>query len=339
MANAILSLAGSKSRDVLVGPQFGVDTSVLNIGSGRVMVSSCDPMSLIPSMGPEDSATLSIQEIASDVATSGVPPKYAMINLNLPPQISDKVLSRYWQAVHDVSLKLGLSILGGHTGRFEGCDFSIVGAATMWAICNRDAYLTSSMARDGDDLVLTKSAGFGATSVLARAFPRTVRRAVGASLFLRAWKYFRRAYTVTDALTAVTTGIHDRGVTAMHDVTEGGVIAALVEMAGASRLGASVDTENIAVAEETREICRFFQIDPLTSLGEGSLLIASRPNRTSTLIDRLASKEIEARLIGRLSSRLNGVYATTSRGREKIRYPTRDPYWKAYGRAVQRGWR
>ena len=339
MANAILSMAGSKSREVLVGPQFGVDTSVLNIGNDRVMVSSCDPMSLIPSMGPEDSATLSIQEIASDVATSGVLPKYAMINLNLPPQISDKVLSRYWHAVHKSSLKLGVSILGGHTGRFVGLDFSIVGSATMWAICNRDAYLTSSMARDGDDLVLTKSAGFGATSVLVRAFPQTVRRAVGASLFLRAWKYFSVANTVADALTAVSAGIHGRGVTAMHDATEGGVIAAVVEMASASRLGASVDTETIPVTEETREVCRFFHIDPLTSLGEGSLLIASRPNRTSTLIDRLASKGIEAHMVGHLSSKFNRVYAITPRGRAKIRYPARDPYWKAYWMAVQRGWR
>ncbi len=156
---------------------------------------------------------------------------------------------------------------------------------------------------------------------------------------MRAWKYFRRANTVTDALTAVTAGIHSRGVTAMHDVTEGGVTAALVEMAGASKLGASVDTENIPVTEETREICRFFHIDPLTSLGEGSLLITSRPNRTSTLINRLASKEIEAQLVGRLSSKLKGVYASTSRGRAKIRYPTRDPYWKAYWMAVRRGWR
>ena len=339
MANTILSLTGSKSHDVLVGPQFGVDTSILSIGNSSVMVASCDPISLIPSIGPEDSATLSIQEVASDVSTSGVPPKYALINLNLPPQISDRVLGTYWRAVHRASLELGLSILGGHTGRFEGCDFSIIGSATMWAICDRRTYLTSSMARDGDDLVLTKSAGFGATSVLARAFPRTVRSVLGASLFERAREYFRRANTVTDSLTAVTAGIHDRGVTAMHDATEGGVTAALLEMAGASRLGASVDVENISVSEETREICRFFRIDPLTTLGEGSLLIASRPNRTSRLMDRLVSKGIEAQLVGRLSSRLRGVYATTSRGRGKIRYPQGDPYWKAYWKAVRRGWR
>lgn len=339
MANTILSLAGSKSHDVLVGPQFGVDTSILSIGNSRVMVASCDPISLIPSIGPEDSATLSIQEVASDVSTSGVPPKYALINLNLPPQISDRVLGRYWRAVHRASLELGLSILGGHTGRFEGCDFSIIGSATMWAICDRRTYLTSSMARDGDDLVLTKSAGFGATSVLARSFPRTVRSVIGASLFQRAWKYFRRANTVTDALTAVAVGIHDRGVTAMHDATEGGVTAALVELAGASRLGASVDMENIPISHETGEICRFFHIDPLTTLGEGSLLIAARPNRTSRLIDRLDTKGIEAHFVGRLSSRLEGVYATTSKGRARIRYPKKDPYWKAYWKAARKGLR
>ncbi len=338
MAGTIFRLTGAKSRDILVGPRFGVDVSVLNIGNGRVMVSSCDPMSLIPSVGPEDSAIMSVNEVASDVATSGLSPRYALFDLNLPPQLSDKLLRRYWRAVHRASVELGLSILGGHTGRFEGCDYSIIGSASMWATCGRDQYLTSSMAVDGDDLLLTKSAAFGATSVLARAFPRTVRRAIGTPLFQSAWNYFLRANTVTDALSAASVGIHSRGVTAMHDVTEGGVLAAVVEMASASELGSVLDIESIPIAQETKEICGLFHIDPLTSLGEGSLLIASKPNRTSRIINRLASKRIEANLIGRLSSEVKGVYGTEPRGRVKIHYPTRDPYWKAYWRAARKGW-
>ena len=338
MADTVFRFTGAGSRRTLVGPRPGVDVSILDIGNGLAMVVSCDPISLVPSIGPRDSAMMSIYEVASDVATSGIAPRYVLFDLNLPPQISDSSLKDYWKSTHETCLRLGLSILGGHTGRFEGCGYSIVGSATMWAICRRSQYLTSQMARDGDELLLTKSAAFGATSVLARAFPRTVRKAIGGSLFRRAWKYLFDANVVTDAITASAVGIHNQGVTAMHDATEGGVLSAVLELAGASGLGAFLDLESIPITDETREICNLFRIDPLTSLGEGSLLIASRPIRTTRIIDRLASKGIEAHLVGRLSSRVEGVYGTTRGRRLRIRYPTKDPYWGAYWKAVHKGW-
>ena len=136
-----------------MGPSPGVDVSVLDIGGGDVMVANCDPISLIPSIGPEDSATMSLYEVASDVATSGRSPRYVMLDLNLPPDLSDQVLGRYWKSINKTCHQLGVSILGGHTGRFEGCDYSIIGGATMWTTCRRNEFLTSSMAGDGDDLI------------------------------------------------------------------------------------------------------------------------------------------------------------------------------------------
>src|SRR5207245_4606052 len=92
MAETIWRFTGTESRRVIVGPTPGVDVSVLDIGGGRVLVANCDPISLIPSLGPEDSATMSLYEVASDVATSGQPPRFAMLDLNLPPGMSDQVL-------------------------------------------------------------------------------------------------------------------------------------------------------------------------------------------------------------------------------------------------------
>jgi hydrogenase maturation factor len=338
MASTIWRFIGAKSRAVIVGPTPGVDVAVLDIGGGRVLVANSDPISLIPSMGPEDSASLSLYEVASDVATSGQSPRFVMLDLNLPPGMSDLILSRYWRAIHKTCLQLGVSILGGHTGRFEGCDYSIIGGATMWTTCRKDEFLTSSMARDGDDLIFTRSAAYGATSVLTRAFPRTVRKHLGLSLFDRARKYLRGANTVNDSLSAVKAGIHQRGVTAIHDVTEGGSVAAIVEMAGASELGGVIDVESIPISEETEKICELFHLDPLTSLGEGSLLIACRPNRTSRVIDILQAQDTKATVIGQLSSSSRTLYGVSRDGRFRIRYPKRDPYWDAYWRAMRKGW-
>ncbi len=338
MATTIWRFTGTKSHAVIVGPTPGVDVSVLDIGEGRVLVANCDPISLIPSLGPEDSAIMSLHEVASDVATSGQSPRFVMLDLNLPPSMSDQILGRYWKAIDKTCRQLGVSILGGHTGRFEGCDYSIIGSATMWTTCHKDEFLTSAMARDGDDLIFTRSAAYGTTSVLTRAFPKTVRKQLGKSLFERAWKYLQGSDTVRDSLLAVKSGIHQRGVTAIHNVTEGGGLAGIVEIAEASKLGGVVDLDSIPVSEETLEICKLFRIDPLTSLGEGSLLIASRPNRTRRVIDILQSRGTKATLIGQLSSRTRGLFGVSRKGRIRIRHPKRDPYWNAYWRALRKSW-
>src|SRR5260370_7956271 len=143
MASTIWRFTGAKSRRVIVGPTPGVDVSVMNIGGGMVLVANCDPISLIPSLGPEDSAAMSLYEVASDVATSGQSPRYAMLDLNLPPKMSDQILSRYWNAIDKTCRKLGVSILGGHTGRVEAYYHSIIVAAPTRTRCQKDVCPTS----------------------------------------------------------------------------------------------------------------------------------------------------------------------------------------------------
>lgn len=338
MKSVIGAFRGANSPTLVIGPRFGVDVSVLRLNSRNVMITSCDPVSYIPSIGPEASASMSVHEVASDVATSGIAPRYAMVDLNLPPQLSDQALTRYWKSFHKTCVQLGISIVGGHTGRFEGCDYSVVGGATLWGFCGVNDYVTSMMARDGDDIVMTKTAGYGATSVLTKAFPRTARRVLGNSLFGEAEKYFESANTVEDATIASRCGIHSAGVTAMHDATEGGIVAGLLEVAEASRLGGTVFLEDVPVSEETGQLCKFFHIDPMVSLGEGSLLIACRPNRTETILRSLRSKRIAAVVIGSLSAKNRTLRASTKGGVVPLKYPRRDPYWRAYWRGVEKRW-
>lgn len=329
---------GTLRREVLVGPKFGVDNAVVRVGPAQVLVATTDPLSYIPSLGSRESAWLSINLLASDLTTSGFPPQYGIFNFNLPPSMKDSEFSKYWRAFHRECRRLGVAIVGGHTGRFQGCNFTIIGGGVMWAVGQEARYLVSSMAKDGDDLILTKSVALGTTAVLTRAFPRTVRRALGPRLFERAWEFLSNMSTVKDALTAVSVGVHSNGVTAMHDVTEGGVLAAILEMAESSGLGAEVDLEELPIAEETKVICKLFRTEPLTSLGEGSLVIASRPEMTGNILGKLSSEGVQAAVVGRLSSRVRGNYARTSRGRSALHYPKRDPYWKAFWRAAGKGW-
>ncbi len=299
LKQTILRLQGAKSPRTLVGPSLGLDTAVLEMGRRRVMVASSDPVSYIPALGPERSAWLSVHATASDIATSGISPKYAMFELNLPPAMSDRTLWEYWKAIHHSCRQLGVSVIGGHTGRFEGCDYTVVGGVTMFSFGGANDYVTSGMARNGDDLVVTKGAAIEAAAVLAVSFPKTVAKAVGKSVAGTASKLFEEISVVEDAICASKVGLRDRGVTAMHDVTEGGVLSAILEMADASGLKAVIQQELIPVADEVRAVCRYFRLDPLVTLGQGSLIIASRPDKTEKVVAALRGGENQGKRGGK----------------------------------------
>ena len=201
-----------------------------------------------------------------------------------------------------------------------------------------DRYLTSSMARAGDDVILTKGAAIETTAILTRAFPKRARRALGNRLFEKAWDYLYKVTAVADALTASSVGVREHGVTAMHDATEGGVIAGLIELTTASKLGLMADLEQIQVSEETEHLCKLFKIDPLVSLSEGTLIIASRPTKTHQVLAKLSSRGIPPCVVGKLTSKFRGCKANTRKGTRRLSYPAVDPYWKAYSKWVKRGW-
>lgn len=338
LSKTVWRFKGAKSREVLSGPSFGVDVSVLKLSDKKVMIANCDPISLLPEFGSHDSAIMSVREVAADVATCGHPAQYAMFSLNLPHYLADHTLREYWGSISSECLRMGISIVGGHTGRFEGCDYPIVGSGTMWCVCDTSEYLTSAMLKDGDDIILTKSAAFGATAFLARAFPNSVRKSVGSRLFREASGYFPKMDVVNDCILAVRAGIHERGITAIHNVSEGGVFGAVFEMAAASSAGCILDIEEIPVSDATNEICRLFRIDPMECLGEGSLLLACRPDRTKQLIRSLKSNNVRAGIIGHVSFKLKGVSGLTKTGRVAVQYPSQDPYWRAYLAAKRKGW-
>jgi len=329
---------GARRDEVLVGPASGVDTCVIKIGSNEVLVVSTDPLSLIPDLGPEDSAWMSVNLLVNDLSTSGLSPQYLMTDLNLPPDLPDEVLIRYWNAFSNECSRLGIAIVGGNTGKFEGCDLTIIGAGTAFAVGSKNIVVASSGAKLGNSIILTKGAAISATGILSKIFPNRVRETLGESLQRSAEAYFGQIPVRDDALTAVSVGTGVDGVTAMHDVAEGGVFSALLELAGASSLGMRIDKKTIPVSAETTSICKLFGIDPYVSLGEGALIITCARNKSEEIVARLSKKGILAAVIGETTNQDGGVVSHEIHGDVPLSRPTNDPYWGAYLDAVSNKW-
>ena len=172
--NVIARNLGVKRKDVAVGPANGVDVGVVRLPDGRAMISTTDPIYIVPQYGWERAAWFAFHILASDLTTSGVAPQYITLDWNLPMDIEDDQIETMLRVIDRECKKYGAAIVTGHTGRYEGCAYPMVGGATFLAIAPKDGWVTADMARPGNRLLVTKTAALEATAILSNTFPELV---------------------------------------------------------------------------------------------------------------------------------------------------------------------
>ena len=333
----ILPQLGRKRPEVLVGPQHGVDVGIVDLGNGQVMVTTTDPIFVVPPYGWERSGWFAVHILASDAATSGIRPTFITMDLNLPLSMTREEFEAMWAVMHRECDRIGMSIISGHTGRYEGCEYPMIGGATVIGIGGRDRYVTPNMARPGDTILITKGAAIEAAGLFAVTFPRQVAERYGQEAAREAEEIFWQMSVVEDALTAAEAGVRDDGVTTMHDATECGVWGGLCEVAQASGVGMVVDKGKIILQDAVRKVCELFGIDPYSSISEGTLIITCRPHKAKEVLGRLGDKGIPVSMVGEVVDAREGMrYFEGGTSRELV-HPKVDPFWSAFGKAASQG--
>jgi len=320
---------GAKNDSILVGPQHGVDVGIIEIG-GKAVALTADPVFIVPEYGWEKAAWFAIHIITSDAVTSGLRPKFLSIDLNLPMEMSKGQLETVWKTMHGECEKLGIAVICGHTARYDNCHYPMVGGATMLAVGEKDEYVTPRMAKTGDKIIITKGPAIEATGIFATMFPERIEKEFGHDFSQKAQQIFYKMSVVEDALTAVSVGVRDNGVTAMHDATECGIWGGLYEIAQAADLGVRVEKEQIVIEDGIEELCRSFNIDPYASISEGTLIISCREHKAQDVLTALTKKGITCSVVGELTPPDKGM-VLMERGREtKLEHPIVDPFWNAF---------
>jgi hydrogenase maturation factor len=193
-----------------------------------------------------------------------------------------------------------------------------------------DAYVTPTMARPGDAIVLTKGAAIETTALFAATFPDRLSAALGPAIVSAADALFEKMTVVPEARVAAAFGLRQKGVTSMHDATEGGVLGGLVEVAAASGSGLMVDLDAIPIRPEVRAVCDHVGIDPLISISEGTLIATVVPNRAEAFVAALADEGIDAAIIGQMAEVELGRIAIRGGKQTALLHPGADPFWAAF---------
>jgi len=311
---AVIRQRGAKDESVIVGPAFGEDAAVIDLGSHYLVLKS-DPVTFTAS----EIGWYAVHVNANDVAVMGARPRWFQPTIILPPRCRARLPLTIARDIHRAARSLGIAVTGGHTEVSDAVCKPIV-AGDMQGLVARDRLILSSGARPGDVLVMSKWAGIEGTSIIAREHPRAARRLLGVAGRDSAARFHHRPgiSVVRDARIAAR-----HRVTALHDPTEGGVAAGIYELAAASGCRLVVDLDEVPVHPYTRGLCEYFGLNPLGLIGSGALLAAVRSESAGGLLRALNRRRIPARVIGRFA-RGRGVEARRAGRLVRFRWSERD---------------
>ncbi len=285
---------------VIIGPGIGEDAAVVRGGDIPRLVLAADPITF-PTPRP---GWHSVIVNANDVAATGAEPRWYLSQILAPPGTSEEALAGIADGIADGCREVGAIPVGGHTEITPAVARPVV-AGTMVGAATAERIKPGGGAEPGDLLLMTRGIAIEATSILARAHRAEVVREFGAEFADRCERFVDDPGISVVEEARIAAGIP--GVHAMHDVTEGGVVTAIREMAEAAGAGCVVAETEIPRYHQSKQLARHFELDILGTLGSGALLIASSGEGADELLDRLREADIPAQVIGRFTQPDQGL--------------------------------
>jgi hydrogenase maturation factor len=265
---------------VILGPSIGEDVSVIRFGD-RLLVAKTDPVTFATDL----IGWYAVNVNANDIATMGVKPCWFLASVLLPEQCTPTEAERIFDQILSACRYLDITLVGGHTEITYDLKRPII-VGCMLAEITDQPLITTSGAKPGDDIVITKGIAIEGTAILAReAKPSLLVSGLSENIIQQAADYLSSPgiSVVDEALIACSSA----KVSSLHDPTEGGLSSGLWEIAKAAQVGLWVEENKIPILSECKAICDRLALNPLGLLASGSLVITLPASETSKLLTAL----------------------------------------------------
>lgn len=287
LIRSVLKQIQHRREEVLVGPSVGLDCAAFTVAEDEAVVMSTDPITGTA----KDLGHHCIHITANDLAASGAEPLGVMLTVLLPEDVEEEEVRKLMADAEAACADLNMEILGGHTEITDVVQTILVTVTGVGKI-KKDHLLTHMQAKPGQDIVVTKWIGLEGTSILAKEREEELLKRFAPAFVNTAREFDQYLSVVGEGKIAA-----QLGVSAMHDITEGGVFGALWEIASAGNVGLDIDLKAIPIRQETVEVCEYFHANPYQMMSSGSMMIATDDG--NTLIQALKDAGIHASIVGR----------------------------------------
>ena len=208
----------------------------------------------------------------------------------LPTFAYESRLKAMMVEISEICKEKGLRVFFADAQSVNGIQTSIV-HVTAHGEAKKEQLLASRSAKAGEEIVLVKWIGMEGTLRIIRE--------EGAALAERfAPGFLNKLEDMRDEI------FSDRameiagrnGVSAMHPIGEGGILAALWDMAEGAGITHSVEMKKMTVRQETIEVCEVFHLNPYQLTSTGAVLMVTP--KGEELKERLKREGIPAEIIG-----------------------------------------
>ena len=239
----------------------------------------------------KDLGVFALAQVVNDLATRGAKAVGVSVHIMLPPYAYESRLKTMMEHIERAGSAHAVQILCAKAEVSPAINKAMVYMNGM-GVLKKGELLQSNMGKADQDIVLLKWIGLeGTFRVMREKEEELSKRFV--PTFLNEIQMLEPEIFSEKALFLAK----DFGVSAMHQITSGGILAALWEFAESSDVGMEVDLKKMSIKQETVEVCEYFHLNPYQLTSAGSVLIAT--DRGEELVSKFAEKGIQATVLGR----------------------------------------
>ena len=287
LKRSVLKKIKTHRTEVVSGAGIGKDCAILSHPEGVEVVLSTTPVTAPLA----DLSSYAIPMALNNVAAAGAEPVGVLLTVLLPEETQEAELAQLMERAEEICSLWQAEILGGHTEVIPVVREPVM---TVTGVGLRDALQSDRLSGigPGQDIVVSKWIGLEGTVRLARHYRKELSKRFPSRMIEDAAHYDRYLSVIPEAATAVKSG-----VCGMHDVSRGGIFAALWEMASGAGVGLNIDLKKLPVRQETIEICEYFTLNPYELLSGGCLIMAAPEGEK--LVRDIAGADIPAVVVGR----------------------------------------
>jgi hydrogenase maturation factor len=286
---------------ILINPGVGEDTAAVDVTSEEVLVLKSDPITF----ATDSIGQYAVLINANDIATSGAKPRWLLTTLLFPCGVTPYEIRTVINELKSFCRQWEITLCGGHTEITDAVTRPVVTGMMAGTVARHNLIDKRNMA-PGDRLLLTKGVAVEGTAIIAREFgDRLKHLGMPDSEIDTGRQFLANISIIAEARIAAESGT----VSAMHDVTEGGLATAAEELSIAGGCRIKIDMDTIPVFAETRKVCRLLGIDPLGLIGSGSLLICCRQSGCESLMSAIHRIGIDVTCIGEVLEEGRGIAA------------------------------
>jgi len=199
----------------------------------------------------------------------------------------------------------GITLCGGHTEITDAVNRPVVTGMLAGTVARKDLVDKQNI-QTGDTILLTKGVAVEGTAIIAREFGERLKSLGLTDSEIETCRRFLSSISILEEAQIAS---RFKDVSAMHDVTEGGLATALKELSIAGGHRIKIDMDDIPVFPQTMKICQLLDIDPLGLIGSGSLLISCRRNKCESLVKMIRAAGIDVSPIGEALEGGEGIEA------------------------------